>query len=89
MEENEVDALETDKRGRPTSYISFTKLEMKDMSMAHQVYEPNDSLAPIDLSNYFELILLNRIMFRKHPYHLVKYFYIIQKKNVGVSSIYM
>ncbi|MDP9743099.1 UNVERIFIED_ORG: hypothetical protein QFZ59_004929 [Bacillus sp. B2I3] len=56
--------------------------------MAHQVYELNDSLAPIGLSNYFELILLNRIMFKKHPYHLVKYFYIIQK-NVGISYIYM
>lgn len=57
--------------------------------MAHQVHEINDSLAPIDLSNYFESILLNIIMFKKHPYHLVKYFYIIQKKNVGISSIYM
>ncbi|USK80954.1 hypothetical protein QRD90_03015 [Peribacillus frigoritolerans] len=84
MEENGVDALETDKRGRPTSYISFTKLEMKDMSMAHQVYEPNDSLAPIDLSNYFELILLNRIMFRKHPYRLK-----LNTSIVGISSIYM
>lgn len=56
--------------------------------MAHQVYELNDSLAPIGLSNYFELILLNRIMFKKHHYHLVKYFYIIQK-NVGISYIYM
>ncbi|WP_170971544.1 hypothetical protein [Peribacillus simplex] len=32
MEENGVDALETDKKGHPTSeYISFTKL--KEMSM--------------------------------------------------------
>ncbi|PRS36128.1 hypothetical protein C6W19_15715 [Bacillus sp. RJGP41] len=26
LEENGVDALETDKKGRPTSYISYTKL---------------------------------------------------------------
>lgn len=50
--------------------------------MAHQVYEPNDSLAPIDLSNYFELILLNRIMFRKHPYHLKLNTSILYKKRM-------
>lgn len=57
--------------------------------MAHQVYEPNDSLAPIDLSNYFELILLNKIMFRKHPYHLVKYCYIIQKECRNKFYLYV
>lgn len=50
--------------------------------MAHQVYEPNGSLAPIDLSNYFELILLNRIMFRKHPYHLKLNTSILYKKRM-------